>query len=199
MPFRDLAFDEIEALVGTRHAVTGVEYPPIGLQPYYTWLMATLHHLSQSSAGGLRVERDAANDSAVRVAPGWASIWGFTLAFDGSVVDLTAFNNDTALLWLAINDDDEAVVPAGVESGGWPEGPHIPLAVVTLAEGRVTQIVDLRFASMLSTAPVIRRLSPIADLEQSISSPPTQEEVQAIQDTLNELLATLRASRLMPE
>jgi len=70
---------------------------------------------------------------------------------------------------------------------------------VTLAEGRVSQIIDLRFASMLSTAAVIRRVTPLADLEQSISSPPTQEEVQAIQDKLNNLLAALRASRLMPE
>lgn len=39
----------------------------------------------------------------------------------------------------------------------------------------------------------------VADLNQTISDPPTQAEVQAISDKIDELLAALRAAGLMAE
>lgn len=38
-----------------------------------------------------------------------------------------------------------------------------------------------------------KRIEAVADLTQSISNPPTQAQVQAIQDKVNELLANLRS------
>ena len=38
-----------------------------------------------------------------------------------------------------------------------------------------------------------KRIEAVADLTQTISNPPTQAEVQAIQDKLNELLGNLRS------
>lgn len=38
-----------------------------------------------------------------------------------------------------------------------------------------------------------KRIEAVADLTQSISNPPTQAEVQAIQDKVNELLTNLRS------
>ena len=40
---------------GSRHAVTGVLTPELGMQPYYDWLLETLHLLNESSCGALRV------------------------------------------------------------------------------------------------------------------------------------------------
>ncbi len=38
-----------------------------------------------------------------------------------------------------------------------------------------------------------KRIEAVADLTQTISNPPTQAEVQAIQDKVNELLSNLRS------
>ena len=74
MPIQELTSAEIEALVGTRHGVTGVEYPPNGLQPYYQWLMRAVHLLAEAASlsGGLRVSRDTASATRVRRRPGIA-------------------------------------------------------------------------------------------------------------------------------
>ncbi|NJL32438.1 MAG: hypothetical protein HC898_12940 [Phycisphaerales bacterium] len=77
MGYRDMELDEIQALVGERHAVTGMEYPPQGLQPYYQWLISSLHQLAQASAGAFRVDRDADLLTSVYVAPGRARWMGW--------------------------------------------------------------------------------------------------------------------------
>lgn len=146
MPSLDLATDDIAALIGTRHAGTGVEFPPAGLQPYHDWLIRTLHRLAESSAGALRVSR-ADTDASVHVAPGRASIDGVALGLAETTLDLAAFNNSTALVWLA-DDSGSAVVAAADTGTGWPGTPHLKLAEVTLSAGVVASVLDRRFETV---------------------------------------------------
>lgn len=149
MTIRDLSSDQITELVGTRHAVTGVEFPPAGLQPYHEWLVRQLHHLAESSAGNLRVVPDDTAQTTVRVMPGRASIGGVALVYGGGAIDLATYNNDTAYLWL---EDDSGAASIGIatDAAGWPGSAHIKLAEVTLAAGVIVEILDRRFETMLS-------------------------------------------------
>ncbi len=149
MPIQDLTSDQIDSLVGTRHPETGIEYPPNGLQPYYYWLIRALHLLAESSLGALRVAEDDSSSTVIQIAPGRATITGVVLDFPGETNDLSAFNNDTAYVWLR----DTAGVPGigiNAASGGWPGIPHIKLAEVTLAAGVVTNILDRRLETVFS-------------------------------------------------
>ena len=148
MVVRELAEAEIEALVGSRHGVTGLEYPANGLQPYYAWLVRALHLLAESSAGALRVARDAGSVTAVRVMPGRATVDDVVVAYEGGELELASLNNDTALVWL-VEDGGEAKVEAGASGDGWPGEAHIKLAEVELAEGVIVGVVDRRFETML--------------------------------------------------
>lgn len=147
MTVKVLSAENITQLVGTRHPTTGIEYPPDGLQPYYHWLVSTLHLLAESSAGALRVARDTDDQAGVHVAPGRASISDVALAYDGGTIDLGAYNNSTAYLWL-FDDDGEAAIGVDDESNGWPGGDHLKLAEVTLQAGAVTHILDRRFETI---------------------------------------------------
>lgn len=44
-----------------------------------------------------------------------------------------------------------------------------------------------------------KRIEAVSDLNQTVTDPPTQAEVQAVSDKVDELLAELRASQLMDE
>ena len=147
MAVQPLSSDQIRALVGTRHAATGIEYPPSGLQPYYEWLVQTLHLLAEASAGPFRVAEDDATPMSVRIAPGRASIAGVVLAYAGEVKDLSAYNNDTAYLWLA-DDAGNAKVGVASSNDGWPGQDHIKLAEVTLAGGEISGMLDRRFETI---------------------------------------------------
>jgi hypothetical protein len=149
MAIQELSTSEIDALTGTRHALAGFAYPAIGLQPYYEWLVRTLHLLGEASAGGLKVNRDDQSNTGVLVTPGRATLAGVALAYAGETLDLASFNNDTAILWL-YDDAGEAAVGVGSDAGGWPVVPHIKLAEVTLAAGQVTDILDRRLESLFS-------------------------------------------------
>lgn len=192
MAMQELTPEQIDTLAETEHPLAGFAYPRIGLQPYYHWLIRTLHRLGESSAGWLRVGVDDSSHVAVRVTPGGVTINGQALHYAGGVVDLGALNNDTALLWL-YDADGDATVGAGAASAGWPTTAHVKLAQVTLDAGRITQVLDLRSQSIFSPS----RVDPVNDLTQTISDPPAQAEVQAIQDKLNELLGALRAAGLL--
>lgn len=64
-------------------------------------------------------------------------------------LDLSSYDDATALIWLD-TVEDHATVRAGVSNSGWPPYPHIKLAEVTLASGAITAILDRRSESMLS-------------------------------------------------
>jgi hypothetical protein len=148
MSIQELSPAEIEALVGSRHAAAGIEYPPAGLQPYYHWLVRTLHLLAESSAGALRVARDDVGPMVVAIAPGRASIDNVPLAYAGGTVDLAPFDGDTALVWLCDGGGGAAAVDAASVGTGWPGVNHIKLAEVTLMDGQIVAILDRRFETV---------------------------------------------------
>lgn len=149
MPQRDLTPDQATGLVDTRDPVTGVLYPPAGLQPYHDWLIQSLHRLLSSSAGDLRVAPGDSGDTAVYVAAGRATVDGTVLIYAGGDLELGAFNNDTALVWLE-DDSGSALIGAAASGTGWPGGAHLKLAEVELAGGEITSVTDRRFETMLS-------------------------------------------------
>lgn len=147
MPASELTLEELAALAGTRHPVVPLEYAEPGRQPYYAWLLNALHALAESSAGALRVTRDAASATHVYIAPGRLEIAGVALDFAGASLDLAAFNNDTALLWLEDNAGQPQLGVAA-QSVGFPVSPHLKLAEATLAAGAITSILDRRFEAV---------------------------------------------------
>lgn len=147
MAIRPLPPEEILTHVGTRHDMTGIQTPPIGMQDYYDWLMQTLHLLSDASCGALRVVRDDASTTTIRVMPGRASFDGDAVTYAGEAVDLADFNNQNVNVWLS-NASGEAVLGYDTDSNGWPATTHLPLSLVTLSAGSVTQIDDLRFQTL---------------------------------------------------
>lgn len=149
MSIKELSPDEIDALIGARHPVTGIEYPPNGLQPYYHWLIRALHLISESTIGAFRIAADDASATAVRVAPGRASLSGVVLDYPGGDVDLSGFNNDTAFVWLYDNAGSAAIGTA-TDATGWPGLTHLKLAEVMIASGEITQIIDRRIDHLFS-------------------------------------------------
>ncbi len=150
MPTRPLTPDEINALVGTHHPTAGFEYPVNGLQPYYHWLVTSLHLLGQASAGHLQVSRDDATVTTIRVEPGRAMINTTILDAPATTIDLAAFNNDTVYIWLAPSTPPaNPVIGHDCQANGWPTTPHLKLAEVTLTAGQITAILDRRFETIL--------------------------------------------------
>jgi hypothetical protein len=149
MPIKELTSDEIDSLVGTRHPIAGIEYPPNGLQPYYQWLIRALHLLAESSFGALRVSANDSSDTSVQVAPGRASISDVVLDHPGQTLSLSSYNNDSAYIWL-FNSTGTPAIGVGTDAAGWPGTPHLKLAKVTIVAGQITQIVDRRIEQALS-------------------------------------------------
>ncbi|MEM1108715.1 MAG: hypothetical protein AAGH99_08500 [Planctomycetota bacterium] len=147
MPSPDLSTDAINALVGTRHPTTGIEFPPSGLQPYHDWLIRTLHRLAESSAGGLRVQRAEGDPVGICIASGRASIAGVALSLEEYSTSLAGFNNDTTLVWLA-DASGEAEVGTTSVANGWPSSDHLKLAEVSIEAGEITSILDRRFETV---------------------------------------------------
>lgn len=148
MPSQDLTSQQIAALVGSSHPITGVSYPEAGLQPYYEWLIGALHRLAQASAGDLCVWQDADAAASVWIAPGRCSIAGQALVYVGGPIDLGVYNNSTALVWLQDNAGSAEIATADI-GAGWPVGDHLKLAQVQLDSGSITLITDLRFETLL--------------------------------------------------
>ena len=144
MPLTPPSADALHSFVGTVHPVTGVLYPPPGMQPYWEWLVGAVHLLSESSAGQLKVWAAGDLPEGVWIAAGRATIGSKAVAYEGGTLSLAAFNNATAHLWLAESGGD-AVVEAGAAGDGWPTASHIRLAEVTLESGRVTAVLDRRW------------------------------------------------------
>ena len=145
MPSLDLDPVQIQALIGTRHATTGITFPPAGLVPYHHWLIQTLHRLAEASFGALRCQPDDQDPASVGIAPGRASIGAAVLELEPTTLDLATFNNDTALVALTVDTGTSGpLVTATRGADGWPGGPHLKLAEVTLAGGQVQQVVDRR-------------------------------------------------------
>lgn len=147
MPSLNLTPAQIQDLIGERHATTGIEFPPAGLQPYHHWLIQTLHRLAESSAGGLRVQRSEVSTTSITIAPGRASIGGVALSLQATELELAIYNNATAYVWL---EDDSGQPAVGTENAttGWPATDHIKLAEVALDSGQIVSVLDRRFETI---------------------------------------------------
>lgn len=150
MPPLDLTESQIVELVGTRHATTGIEFPPAGLQPYHDWLIRSLHQLAESSFGALRVSPSAAAPTSVCVAPGRANVASEVLSVGEVTLDLAVHNNTTALVWLEEIGGGAGGVAAASLADGWPTSAHLKLAEVTLDAGRVVSVLDRRLESVFT-------------------------------------------------
>lgn len=148
MPSLDLTSQQIAALVGGAHPVTGVSYPEAGLQPYYEWLIGSLYRLAEASAGDLRVWHDADAAASIWISPGRCSIAGQALVYAGQSIGLGLYNNSTVLIWMQDNASSAEIATADIGTG-WPAGDHLKLAEVQLDSGEVTLITDLRFETLL--------------------------------------------------
>ncbi|MEM1353382.1 MAG: hypothetical protein AAGC44_02075 [Planctomycetota bacterium] len=148
MPAKDLTPEQIVALTDTADPTTGVTYPAAGTQPWYEWLIRTVHRLAQSSAGDLAVYADEDAASSIYVAPGRCSIDGVALTYAGGALDLSLFNNATALVYVE-DAGGSPSVGAATTLDGWPAGSHLKLAEVTLAGGQVATLLDRRFETIL--------------------------------------------------
>lgn len=150
MTIKDLSSAQVSALVGTRDGRSGVLYPAAGLQPWHEWLVRTLDALD-ADAPGLRVAADDGSDTAVYITAGVAGVGGDLLSYAGGTIELSAYDDDTAYVWLYSNAG-VATIGKSTDAAGWPTTEHLKLAEVTLAGGAITGIVDRRLSALLSGA-----------------------------------------------
>ena len=149
MATRGLTSTQINALVGSHHPTAGFEYPVNGLQPYYQWLVSSLHLLGEASAGALKVNPDDTTDTTVRIESGRATIDGTVLDWLGGTIDLASFNNETVYVWLHDAGGGLAAIGHDCAANGWPTTVHLKLAQVVLTAGQVDAIIDRRFETVL--------------------------------------------------
>lgn len=143
MSAKELTQSEADALVGTRLSKSKLLVPAWGAQPWHTLLVNWLNHLDAASFGDYRVMKDDTGNTYIYVAPGRFQLRGVVLVYAGGSIDLTAYNNDTAYVWLE-NSGGVATINKATDATGWPATAHIKLAEVTLASGTITTIVDRR-------------------------------------------------------
>lgn len=147
MAIEPLSHEQILAQVDQRDPTTGVRTPPIGQQPYYDWLIESLQLLSDASCGALRVVKDDASATTIRIMPGRATIDGTVLVVSTATFELATFNNLTVYVWLEDNSGD-AMLDLASSATGWPPAKHLKLAEVTLEAGVITNILDRRFETL---------------------------------------------------
>lgn len=147
---------ELLTLAGTREAATGLKWPE-QISSWYDEFLAQYWHLTRSIAPiGFRVEREATAGS-VQVLSGRASIRGHLIdyttgnALNGTVngvIDLSGYAGDTAYIALLYDvAGGHFEIAVDTDANGWPSGPHIKLAEVTVSAGPVIAydaIVDRR-------------------------------------------------------
>ncbi len=134
--------DTLTASGGTRDSLSGVKYIPDGTKPYGDNVNAALYHLARSRP--LMVRKSDANNTTIYILPGNChfSGAGTLVQYAGGEVDLAAYNNDTAYVWL----NPDGTIGHGTDGAGWPGTEHCKLASVTLASGTFEEsdIVDFK-------------------------------------------------------
>ncbi len=126
MAMKILSQSEIDDLIGTAHTGTGMIYPPPGMQPYYVWLVNTLHRLAECSVPAFQVVADDTDTTTVMISPGRAMIGNDRLVYGGGVLQLSQYNNSTALIYLQSNSG-EADIQVASDVEGWPDTLHLRL------------------------------------------------------------------------
>jgi len=145
MPPKLLSQNEIEQLVNTCHHHTGIAYPPPGLQPYYCWLINTIHRLANCCSSDFLVTRSDLNSTSVYIAPGRACIAGQTIVYGGEDIELSQYNNSTVYIYL-----QNSGVAACSSNDGWPESGHLKLAELSIEAANIINITDRRFEAVFN-------------------------------------------------
>ncbi len=142
MTISQLTHEQVDQLAGET-LPAGITLATNGMQPYYHWLMQTIHRLAQTTFTNLRVDQASESATSIHVSAGRATIDSVVLESDALVIDLSSYNNDTAYIWIE-DDSGEALIDSASDATGWPGAVHIKLAEVTLTAGEITAIVDRR-------------------------------------------------------
>ena len=150
MAVKQKTSSEIDALIDVPHAKTGVLVVERGTQLFDVPINNALLLASEASAGWLQVHADDSANTTARVMAGRAPVNGVTLIYAGGTIDLAAYNNDVAYVWLQDNGSGSAQISAAADGTGWPSGNHVKLAEVTLASGTITSILDRRSETFLA-------------------------------------------------
>lgn len=196
MAEKQLTTDEANALSGTTDPATGTRLPSADADPWLPGRNRTDHHLMRiaEATNLLRVYELDDNADAVGVRPGRCTIDGTVYAYAGLEPALDALDdNDTHLIYAEDDGGGDLQIASATDGEGWPATAHLKLAEVTIEDGEITELLDRRGDAILQH----QRAAAVADLDQTISDPPTQAEVQAISDKVDALLASLRSAGLL--
>jgi len=141
-----------------------------------------------------------------------------TLSASGLAVDPSAVDHDALLNFVADEHIDHTAVSITTSSplsggGDLTATRNISLTLATdpgledvsglrvklKADGGLTRDSDglSGTPATISAAGVVSQMAAISDLSQTISSPPTQAEVQAISDKVDEVLAAMRTAGIL--
>lgn len=197
MAIKQLTDDQALALSGATDARTGLVYPILGRENWGEEVYRALNQFLVVTIPDLRVVQIQESAAAVGVLAGSCSIAGVAYEYAGATGSLGAVStlpaNGTRYIWAYVSNNAIAI-GSGSSLPTQAATPHIPLARVTRADSVITALVDLRGQTMLRQ---IRQAVAVANLSQSISNPPTQAEVTAIQTKVNDLLNALRTAGLI--
>ncbi len=137
--------EEINALTGLTDTGTGIVYPANGLQPYYLWLMQTIHQLNACTDTNYKTWDSAESDTSVYISQGKCRISGTDLTSLNGTIELAQFNNSTVNIAI-IDGNTQGQSGVGIIERNtiWPSIDHFKIAKVTLANGKITNIKDQR-------------------------------------------------------
>lgn len=203
MASRELTLTDDEALAvqGLRLAGTHVTVPPIvrGWAASRNRADVQLEMVARlaNNLRVYRVEDDAAPGTLLGdrlgVAPGRFALDGADYVYAGSALAVAAGLSADGVYSVWAEDDGlgAAHIAVSAADGGWPSGAHVKLATVTKASGVLAEPVDFRGAEVFSK-PGLSQAAAVADLADTSTA-----TTQQIGDTVNALLASLRAAGLL--
>jgi hypothetical protein len=91
----------------------------------------------------------------------------------------------------AYDDSGSLAIGSAVDGVGWPSGGggHVKLAAVTMADGAIVEIVDLRGHALLTDAGQRSQAGAVTNIAN-----PSGASAEAVAEKLNELLDELRGA-----
>jgi len=207
MALAQLTDDQALALSGVTDSRTGLVYPTLFQARWAEAIYRALNQFVSVCIPDLRVLGVDGNNAAVAVLPGVCTIDGVMLEYAGSAgaaAVSSLSDNATHFIWAQKNGSDVQIASA-TSTTGWPAGDHVKLARVVRAGGVITSITDLRGSAAFDRLPAattalrggVKQAAAVADLDQTISDPPTQAQVQALSDKVDALLASLRTAGVL--
>lgn len=149
----ELTDDEALALGGLRDVVAQLTLPtPLKFDSAADLMRVFSRVASLASGAGSQFEVFVDDSAAmsVGVGAGRCTIGGVPVAYAGEVIDLSAYDGDTAYVWLEDDGGGDAQVGVATDATGWPGTAHLRLAEVTVADGAIASsgLVDWRGAAL---------------------------------------------------